>query len=361
MKRILSLLLVLVLVSMVIPGLAKMKEFTYVVPAGVESLEHSPFRIAIKLLEKEGYTMNFQEAYGTTDMKLVATNQAQFAGPGPLLILSAIQEGLPIKVIIAYDAINIWGMGVLSDSPIQTFEDMVGAQEKYGRKLTVALGDAAWESLVTPTLIAAGVDIENDIEFVVAGDNRYVQVAEGKLDMLFTWPGELWQLQGQNYDFVYIDGHEVLQTNSNPLITSDYLIENEPELVQAFVTAMQKSIYFVHYNSEAAAAFMAEALPHIDITWKAAKYIQEGRKYQMFGKPGSETEARALSKIGYIWEDGWKLNIQAALDSGIITEEIPLEKIYTNQFIRDDIDYSEVEAMADAIDIESISARYPVE
>lgn len=359
MKRILSLLLVLVLVSMVIPGLALMKEFTYVVPAGVESLEHSPFRIAIKLLEKEGYTMNFQEAYGTTDMKLVATNQAQFAGPGPLLILSAIQEGLPIKVIFAYDAINIWGMGVLSDSPIQTFEDMVDAQEKYGRKLTVALGDASWESLVTPTLIAAGVDIENDIEFVVAGDNRYVQVAEGKLDMLFTWPGELWQLQGQNYDFVYIDGHEVLQTNSNPLITSDYMIENEPELVQAFVTAMQKSVYFVHYNSEAAAAFMADALPHIEVTWKAAKYIQEGRKYQMFGKPGSETEARVLSKIGYIWEDGWKLNIQAALDSGIITEEIPLEKIYTNQFIRDDLDYSDVEAMADAIDIEAISARYP--
>lgn len=361
MKRILSLLLVLVLVSMVSPGLAQMKEFTYVVPAGVESLEHSPFRITIKLLEKEGYTMNFQDAYGTTDMKLVATNQAQFAGPGPLLILSAIQEGLPIKVIFAYDAINIWGMGVLSDSPIQTFEDMVGAQEKYGRKLTVALGDAAWESLVTPTLIAAGVDIENDIEFVVAGDNRYVQVAEGKLDMLFTWPGELWQLQGQDYDFVYIDGHEVLQTNSNPLITSDYLIENEPELVQAFVTAMQKSVYFVHYNSEAAAAFMADALPHIEVTWKAAKYIQEGRKYQMFGKPGSETEARVLSKIGYNWEDGWKLNVQAALDSGIITEEIPLEKIYTNQFIRDDLDYSEVEAMADAIDIEAISARYPAD
>lgn len=179
--------------------------------------------------------------------------------------------------------------------------------------------------------------------------------------MLFTWPGELWQLQGQDYDFVYIDGHEVLQTNSNPLITSDYLIENEPELVQAFVTAMQKSVYFVHYNSEAAAAFMADALPHIEVTWKAAKYIQEGRKYQMFGKPGSETEARVLSKIGYNWEDGWKLNVQAALDSGIITEEIPLEKIYTNQFIRDDLDYSEVEAMADAIDIEAISARYPAD
>lgn len=361
MKRIATLLLLVLLVTLVSPSLAEMKEFTYIVPAGVESLEHSPFRIAIKLLEKEGYTMNFQEAYGTTDMKLVATNQAQFAGPGPLLILSGIQEGLPIKVIFSYDAINIWGMGVLTDSPVQTFEDMIGAQEKYGRKLTVALGDASWEALVVPTLQAAGIDIEKDLEFVVAGENRYVQVAEGKLDMLFTWPGELWQLQGQNYDFVYIDGNDVLKTNSNPLITSDFMIENEPETVQAFVTAMQKAVYFVHYNSEAAAAFMADALPHIEVTWKAAKFIQEGRKYQMFGKPGSETEARAMSKIGFIWDDGWQLNIKAALESGMITQEIPLEKIFTNQFIKDDLDYSDVEAMADAIDVEGISARYPAE
>ncbi len=370
MKRILTLSLVVALLLLVVPGIdsigtavaaSEMKEFTYVVPAGVESLEHSPFRIAIKILEDEGYTMNFQEAYGTTDMKLVATNQAQFAGPGPLLILSAIQEGLPIKVIFSYDAINIWGMGVLSDSPVQTFEDMVNAEEKYGRKLTVALGDASWEALVTPTLTAAGVDVENDLEFVVAGENRYVQVAEGNIDMLFTWPGELWQLQGQNYDFVYIDGNEVLKTNSNPLITSDHMIENEPEAVQAFVTAMQKSVYFVHYNSEAAAAFMAEALPHIEVTWKAAKFIQEGRKYQMFGEPGSETEEQALETIGFIHDEGWLLNVEAALDSGMIDEEIPLEDIFTNEFIRDDLDYSAIEEMADAIDIEAISSRYPAE
>lgn len=33
---------------------------------------------------------------------------------------------------------------------------MQDAVSKYGRKLTVALGDASWESLVTPTLVAAG-------------------------------------------------------------------------------------------------------------------------------------------------------------------------------------------------------------
>lgn len=361
MKKILTLLLVIAMVAMMVPGMAEMKEFTYVVPAGLESLEHSPFRIAMKLLEKDGYKMNFQEAVGTTDMKLVATNQAQFCGPGPMYVLSAIEEGLPIKVVVAYDAINIWGMAVLSSSPIKSFEDMIGAQEKYGHKLTVALGDASWEALVVPTLKAAGVDVEKDLEFVVAGENRYVQVAEGKLDMLFTWPGECWQLMGQNFDFVYLDGNEVLQTNSNSLVTSTYLIENEPELVKAFVTAIQKSVYMVHYKPEAAAAFMADALPHIEVTWKAAKFIQDGRNYQMFGKPGSETEKRIMSHIGFNEPEGWELNNKAALESGLIKNAIPLDKIYTNDFVQSDLDYSDVEAFADAIDIESVAARYPAE
>lgn len=361
MKKLVALLVALVMVMAVGSSLAEMTEFTYVVPRTVEVLEDSPFHIAKMLLAEQGITMNIQEAFGTTDQKMVATNQAQFCGPGPMYILASIAEGLPIKAVCGYDSINIWGMGVTSDSPIKTWEDMIGAQEKYGRKLTVALGDPSWEMLVTPTLVAAGVDVANDLEFVVAGENRYIQVLEGKLDMLFTWPGECWQLQGQNMDFVYIDGMDVLGTNSNSLCTSLYMIENEPELCKAFVNAMQQSIYAVHYNPEACAAIMADVFPNIDVTWKAAKYIQEGRAYQMFGKAGSETEAKIMSCIGKSWEDAWMLNVQAAIDCGMITEPLTADQIYTNEFVDENMDYTHVEQLLDAYDVASAAARYVAE
>ena len=171
-------------------------------------------------MAEEGLKLEMIETFGTTDCKMVATGQADFAVPGPSLALQSIEQGLPIKVVCAYDAINIWGLCVPTDSPYQTFEDMQDAVSKYGRKLTVALGDASWESLVTPTLVAAGIDPAEDLEFVVAGDQRYVQVAEGTLDILFTWPGEAYQLMGQGYDFKYIDGNEVLKTCSGGIITS---------------------------------------------------------------------------------------------------------------------------------------------
>lgn len=361
MKKIITLALALALALCSFSALAEMTEFTYCVPRTVECLEDSPFHIAQALLAEQGITMNIQETFGTTDTKMVATNQAQFCGPGPFYVLSAVAEGLPIKAVVAYDSINIWGIAVTSDSEIKSFEDMIGAQEKYGKKLTVALGDPSWEMLITPTLKAAGIDVANDIEFVVAGENRYVQVAEKKLDMLFTWPGECWQLIGQNYDFIYIDGNEILKTSSNPLVTSNYMIENEPELVRAFAEAMQQAIYAVHYNPEAAAAIMADAYPNIEVTWKAAKYIQEGRVYQMFGEAGSETEAKILECVGKQSEEGWKLNMEAAIDCGFITEELPLEDVFTNEFINENLDYSKVEAFMDAVDIASVSARYAAE
>ena len=203
--------------------------------------------------------------------------------------------------------------------------------------------------------------MKSDLEFVVAGENRYVQVAEGNLDMLFTWPGECWQLVGQNYDFRYIDGNDVLQTNSNAIVTSTALIENEPEVVQGYVTALCKATYFVHYNPEAAAAIMADEFPNIDVSWKAAKYIQEGRIYQMFGAAGSEDETNILDNIGFNWEDKWMLNVDVALKSGMISKELTADDIFTNQFINNDWDKAAIEKDADSVDIASVSARYAAE
>ena len=328
-----------------------------------EVLEDTPFWVAQNLgyAAEEGLDIEMIETIGTTDCKMVATGQADFAVPGPSLILQSIEEGLPIKVVCAYDAINIWGLCVLKDAPFQSFEDIVDAQEKYGRKLTIALGDPSWDSLVTPTLVAAGIDCSEDVEFVVAGDNRFVQVAEGNLDILFSWPGEAYQLIGQNYNFNYIDGHEILQTNSNSIITSLDMIENEPDVIRGFVRALCKGIYFTKYNPNAAAAVSCAQWPNIDVTWKAAVYVQEGRAYQMFGKPGSDTEAERLENLGLCTDEGWQLNVDTMLASGVISKEIPLEDIYTNEFVDTTWDRSEVEADADAYDWESVAANFEAE
>ncbi len=336
-----------------------------VFPRTIEVLEDTPYWVAKNLgyWEEEGLDVTMEQSFGTTDIKMVATGNADFACPGTSFILAGIEEGLPIKVVSSYDAINIWGMCVLKDSKIQSWDDMKDAVNKHGKKLTVALGDASWQMLVEPTLVAAGVDPANDLEFVVAGENRYIQVAEGKLDMLFSWPGEAWQLMGQGYNFNYIDGNEVLKTCSNPIITNTNNIENRPEVVKAFVKGLAKGMYFTKYNSEAAAAVSCAQFPAIDITWNAAVYVQKGRAYQMFGPEGGTEEKQLLDNIGKSWDDKWQIVMDSAVESGVIKAPIAFDKVYTNDFIYAGInsDKPNIEKDADSYDVAAVKGKYKPE
>jgi len=334
-----------------------------VFPRTIEVLEDTPYWVAKNLgyWEEEGLDVTMEQSFGTTDIKMVATGKAEFAAPGNSFVLAGIEEGLPIKVVSSYDAINIWGMCVLKDSKIKSWEDMKDAKKKYGKKLTVALGDAAWEMLVTPTIVAAGVDPKEDLEFVVAGENRYIQVSEGKLDMLFSWPGEAWQLMGQNFNFDYIDGNDVLKTCSNPVITNTELMEKNPEIVKGFIKGLAKGMYFTKYNPEAAAAVSCNQFPAIDISWKAAVNVQKGRAYQMFGPEGGPEESKLVDNIGFSWDDKWDLVQKTTIEAGIIKSKIPNDKVFTNEFIYKDLDKKAVEKDADSYDIESAKKRYKPE
>ena len=343
------------------PAPAGLRPTTIVFPRTLEALEDSPWWAAkvLGFWEEEGLDVTFEQSFGTTDIRMVALGQADFACPGTSFILAGIEEGLPIKVVSAYDGINIWGMCVLKDGPIQSWDDMKDAQNKYGRRLTVALGDAAWEMLVTPTIVAAGVDPVNDLEFVVAGEGRHIQVKEGNLDMVFTWPGEAWQIMGQGFPFIYIDGHDVLQINSNPLITNLNLIENEPQVVEGLVRGLLKGMYFTRYSPEAAAAMMADVFPAIDISWEGAIGVQLGRAYQMFGPPGGPLEKRLLDDLGKNWDDMWQAVMDTTVEAGVIQAPIPLDRVFTNAFV-DNTSWSreEIQAIADNWDVESVKARH---
>ena len=79
---------------------------------------------------------------------------------------------------------------------------------------------------------------------------------------------------------------------------------------------------------------------------------------EMFGPEGGEEEQKLLENIGISWEDKWKLNVDSMLETGIISTDIPVEDIFTNEFVDLTWDRSQVEADADAYDWQATAARY---
>ena len=321
---------------------ASLEKIIGVVPRTVEVLEDTLFWAAEKLgyFADKGYYLEMQQSFGTTDVKMIATGNADVAFPSPSFVLASIEEGIPIKGICQYGARNIFGFAVLSGSPIKTWTDLKGH--------SIALGDAAWQQIMAPDLVAAGLDPDKDVEWVVAGENRFIQVAEGMIDVLFTWEGEYYQLAAQDFDFVYVSADPIRPCASNPVIASLDTIEKNPDKLQAFVRGFQMGLYFVYLNTEAAADIACERFPAIDITWEGAWAVQEGIIAQNLGTT-KEDQAKYMNPIGRFYDDKWQMNVNAAMEAGIIKAPIPLDRIYTMDFVLNgmsDADKARVEADA---------------
>jgi ABC-type nitrate/sulfonate/bicarbonate transport system substrate-binding protein len=332
----------------------ELKKVKFVLPRTIEVLEDTPFHVAIDqgYWEEEGLEVTIEQSFGTTDGKMVATGQADFAVPGTSYVITQVANDLPIKAVLQYDAVNIWCMAFRNDSGIKTWEDMKGK--------TVALGDASWELLIRPTLYAAGLDPDKDLEFIVAGENRFTMVQEGKIDILFTWIGEVYQLIPQGFEFEFLYGEDVLQVCSNPVITSLDNIENNPEMVEGFCRGLAKGMYFTYLNPEAGADISCKTFPAIEISWAGALAVQQGRVAQMFGFT-PESNAMLTDKIGFAFEDKWNLTMDWTVRTvDEVSAAIPLDKVYTNQFIdaANNFDRAKVEADAKNYVFE-VKDKYP--
>lgn len=333
-----------VLAAVMLTCAAQAGEITvrFVVPRSLECMDDMALWSADHLgyFKEEGIVFQMEQAFGTSDIRMIAMGQADFGYPSPNLILASIEAGLPIKAVCAADAINIFGMAVRADSGIKTWADLKGR--------TIALGDAAWATIAAPTVSAAGLDPDKDIEYIVAGDSRYQMVNEKKIDALFTWISEYEQLKGQGFDFIYLDGNKVLPVLANPVITNDALIARNPDLVTRFCRAMMKGLYFVYKNPEGGADVVLNRFPAIQITWEGALGCASGRNQQAFGTDDATARQILADGIGFMAPAKWDEVIFWAEKVGVIEKSIAPEKVFTNALLDLEWDRAKVEADAKA-------------
>jgi ABC-type nitrate/sulfonate/bicarbonate transport systems, periplasmic components len=319
-----------------------LKKVVFVVPRSMECMDDMALWAAdyMGYFKQEGISFEMQQAFGTTDIKMIATKNAKFGWPSPNLTLASIEQGLPVISVAQADAVNIFGMAVRSDSGIKTWADLKGK--------TVALGDAAWATIAAPTVTAAGLDPQKDIKYIVSGDSRYQMVAEGKVDALFTWISEYDQLKGQGFKFNYLDGNKVLPVCANSVITNTDYLKSDPKMVRGFVRAWAKGIYFVKCNPEAAADIVLNKFPSIQISWEGAIGCANGRIEQAFGTTPEDTKSILDAGIGHHFPDKWQNVINWAQKTGAIKGKVALNKAFTNDFVDKSWDKAKVEADAKA-------------
>jgi ABC-type nitrate/sulfonate/bicarbonate transport system substrate-binding protein len=300
---------------------------TFISPTPLESYDYLAIYagMALGYFKDEGIDLTLIEQTGTDDMKMIASGQAQFGYPSPGVMWSCVDAGITgVKAVCNYDSIQIFGLATNKKAGITTFADLKGK--------TIALGADAWTAIMAPVFSGAGLKL-SDVKFMTYGNGSYEATASGSAAALATWLSEYCQLVGQGYDFGYLDGNEVAPQVSNSLCTSEALIKSNPGLVQRFVNALTKSMYFCYLNVDAAADLTLLHCPNLKIEWDGAHGAAVGDVEQLFGISPDDQKAAVAAGIGKF---DLKLCQNAAdnlLKAGAVSKQYTAGDYYTNQFV----------------------------
>jgi ABC-type nitrate/sulfonate/bicarbonate transport system substrate-binding protein len=273
--------------------------------------------------EQEGLKIQFEEAIGTADAKMVSVGQAQFAFPSPGIILTSIEAGMDLKAVFSHMPVNIFGFAA-KKGVLNSFADLKGK--------TIALGDASWSSIGAPIIKAAGLDPDKDVTWVSVGDARYQSTASGETDVLLTWDVEFGYILGLGFDLEYLDADSVLPQLSNTVVVNSKYLDEHHDTVVKFNRALAKGMYFCLQNPAAAADITLKKYPAIDVSFEGGTKTVEWQLESYFGSTEAERK-ESLEKIGLFHEERWSATIQAAKDSGVIKSAPPLNELYTNEYI----------------------------
>lgn len=314
-----------------------LRQVKYVLPRGLEALDDAHVWAAIEMgyFEEEGLEVIVEQSIGTTDVRMVSFGQAEFCIPAPVGLMVAREAGMPLVSVFQIDTRENWAIAMKSDSDIKTWQDVKGKR--------VALGDAAWQTYFEVFLVAAGLELD-DVEYVVAGENRAQAVQQDQADLVLTWEKEyqLWQAKGM--DFKVLRAEEIVPGCANSLIVTMDMVKNEPEVIEKFGRAYAKGLLFTKLNPEAAADIVTKKFPALNLSREEAYPAIEGLVYI--------THDHHVEEFGYGWhdKDEWEIVKANGLLTDSFTEDIPVEEYYTNEFVEafNEFDPAQVEADAAA-------------
>ncbi len=139
---------------------------------------------------------------------------------------------------------------VSPDSDITSIEDL------EGKKIAYATGSYA-QHLLALVLDQAGLTFD-DIESVNLGAADSPQALEsGDVDAIVIWEQYITKLTNEGNARVLIDGTGIKRSNMVIYSVTDYAEEN-PDIIEAFIKAVDRGAQYIEENPEDAAAILAE-------------------------------------------------------------------------------------------------------
>jgi ABC-type nitrate/sulfonate/bicarbonate transport system substrate-binding protein len=231
-------------------------------------------------------------------------------------------EGLPIVSVAAIIQHNTSGFATLGDlDPVSTPADLAGL--RYG-----SFGSAIERPILDALIGCGGESNAESVEFIDIGFTEpFPLMQRDQVDfvwLFYAWDGIRAEQQGLNPNFVLLQDYtECVPDYYTPiLITSQAMIDENPDQVAAFVQATARGYADAISDPAGAAEILITSVPELDADlvrasteWLSAQYMSDAPRW---GEQRAE-----------IWENFTNFMVE----SGALAEPIDLEGVFTNEFL----------------------------
>jgi NitT/TauT family transport system substrate-binding protein len=285
----------------------------------IPNIQFAPVYVALEkgYFREAGIDVEPDYKFETDGVALVGAGDLPFAVVSGEQVLLARAQGLPVTYIAAW--YQQYPVSVVAKSEL----GILIPQDLKGKKIGLpGLYGANYVGL--RALLFEAKMSESDVTLDSIGFNQVELLATGEQDVVVGYTAnEPIQLRARGIAVTEIRVADYVQLASNGILASEKIIAENPDLVRGFVGAFLKGLADTIANPEEAFALSAAYIPNFaDLDAEVQKQVLE-----------TSIEQWKAERLGYSDPLAWENMQTVLLEMGLITEEMDLNKAFTNEFV----------------------------
>ena len=289
----------------------------------IPNVQFAPFYVGIEkgFFAERGVDLSLEYGFENDYLKLVATDELQFMiASGDQLVLGRAQE-LPVRYVMNWYTSYPVAVFAKADAGIHEPADLAG------RTIGVPGPFGATYIALRALLDVAGLT-EADIQMESIGFTQASAVSEDLVDAAVDYAvnGPV-VLGNAGIETVQIALDQYLQIPANGLVTNERTLQEEPQLVEAMVRALQESVAYTLANPDESFAIALNFVPEAGGENETANRLVFDASLPFWqprpeGAPGATTRSE------------WETVAELLLRIGFVERLVQPEEMYTNEFIQ---------------------------
>lgn len=282
---------------------------------------HTPLFVAQKegFFAAENLEVNISVPANPEDtLKLVAVGQDHFGLSYQTDTILARAEGLPVVSIAAIVQHPLNVLMALKDSGIRTPADLKG--KRIGSPM-IPSDDIYLETVAKQSSLS-----KEDYKVVDVGFNLVPSLLARQVDAVigtyFVWEKIQIELEGKEVVVFRLEDYGVPDFYESVLLTSEKLIQSNPELIRRFMRGLTKGLDYTIAHPQEALAILLEQNP--DLRPELASRALEALIPLM---------KNTVPKLGWQTEERWNALQEYMYTHKLLRKKTPVKAMFTNEFL----------------------------